>query len=262
MAYIRSRWLSLDERYIIEKKYHSWKCQAKKENRQRLPKEKITSTWQMKINARHRIEKFVRLALDNFRVGDSYLTATFSQDMDPEEVKKEVEKFKRRLRRIFKKRGQEFKHISVIENNGTHRGRPHVHLLVPAIGAQDIAAVEEAWPHGHVKFAMYKGKLSDAQKLMAYFCKEEVNRLTGSGRVMTSKNLVRNPPSRKVVSRSDTYRDVIKPPKGYEVVESLTRVTYTRDGYPLQIAVYERKDTGGNKSGARDGCGTVGKAAR
>lgn len=249
MSYMKSKWVSRDKKYIIEKKYHTWRYHSEKSKREkRSPKEKVTSEKQEKRNRELRKEKLIMLALDNFHMGDSYLTLTCRDRLPPEVLKAEFEKFKRKLRTIFRKRGKELKYISVLENAAKgKRGRPHGHILVPGIPQEDMAAVIAAWPHGHVKFSVYKGALSDATNLMSYFVKEEIDRETGSGRVMPSRNLIRRKPKKETVTRADSYRDNMKPPKGYHLLPHLSCNTFTEDGYPLQIAYFERDEQFGKR---------------
>ena len=60
------------------------------------------------------------------------------------------------------------------------------------------------------------------------------------GRLQTSHNLIRRPPKKTRVARSEAYRTDVKPPKGYRTVEAYTYRGYTADGYPIQHLVYER----------------------
>ena len=240
--YMRSRWGSLDGRYIIEKKYHSLRAMplSPKQKEKRAPRQKETPLSQEKINKKYRAEKFTRLCLDNFAAGDSYLTLTYAEKpADPEQVKRDFEAFKKRLRRIFHRGKKELKYISVLENLKS-KGRPHAHILIPALSVEEMQKVQAAWPEGKVRIEIYQGGMMDAKKLMEYFTKEDVDAETGSGRVMSSRNLIRREPKKTCVTRAETYRDEIIPPPGYAVIKPLSYCGRTEEGYPLQVAVYER----------------------
>ena len=243
MSYIHSQWTSSNRRYIIEKKYHAWRYMphtpAIKEKR--APKSIPTNMTQERINQRRRAERTMRLVLDNFEAGDSYLTLTFCDRPQPDEVKDALAKFKRDLRTIFQKSGKTLKYISVIENMRS-RGRPHVHLLIPALTSEEMKKAIKKWKLGRVKIETYQGGALDARKLADYFEKEEIDPTTGSGRVMPSRNLTRTEPKKKVISKSETYRDKIQAPPGYKVIDILSVNIWTDEGYPIQIAVYERID--------------------
>ena len=151
--YMRSRWGSLDGRYVIEKKYHSLRAMplSPKQKEKRAPRQKETPLSQEKINKKYRAEKFTRLCLDNFTAGDSYLTLTYAEKpARPEQVKKDFEAFKKKLRRIFHRGGKELKYISVLENLKS-KGRPHAHILIPALSVEEMQKVQAAWPAGKVR---------------------------------------------------------------------------------------------------------------
>ena len=251
--YMRSRWGSLDGRYIIEKKYHSLRAMplSPKQKEKRAPRQKETPLSQEKINKKYRAEKFTRLCLDNFAAGDSYLTLTYAEKpAGPEQVKKDFEAFKKKLRRIFHRGGKELKYISVLENLKS-KGRPHAHILIPALSVEEMQKVQAAWPEGKVRIEIYQGGMMDAKKLMEYFTKEDVDKETGSGRVMPSRNLIRREPKKTCVTRAATYRDEIVPPPGYAVIKPLSYCGRTEEGYPLQVAVFERLPETPRKGGER-----------
>lgn len=91
----------------------------------------------------------------------------------------------------------------------------------------------------------------DAKKLMEYFTKEDVDKETGSGRVISSRNLIRREPKKTCVTRAETYRDEIVPPPGYAVIKPLSYCGRTEEGYPLQVAVFERLPETPRKGGER-----------
>lgn len=242
MSYMRSRWVSRDGRFAIEKRYHSYKAMAllPKNKEARARKEQETNLTQAKVNRKMREERLMLLCLDNFQSGDSYLTLTYrEQPESAEEVRADFERWKRRVRTICRRHGVEMKYISVLEN--LSHGRPHGHVLLPELPKEAREAVVAAWPHGRVKVEVYQGALEDAKKLMAYFVKEDVDRETGSGRVMTSRNLVRRAPVKVRISRADTYREEIVPPKGYEVVQAFSYHAHTQEGFPLSVGFFERR---------------------
>ena len=244
MPYVRTWWTTSNQKFIIEKKYHTWKytphSPAIKERR--APKEIPTNITQERINQRKRAERVMRLILDNFDTGDSYLTLTFSDRPEsPEAVRKFFGDFKRDLRRIFQKSGKVLKYISVIENLRS-RGRPHAHILVPGLSPEEMKKAAKKWKHGRVKIETYQGGAMDAKRLADYFEKEEIDPATGSGRVMPSRNLKRREPKKEIITRAETYRSKITAPHGYQVVDLLSVNIRTDEGYPIQIAVYERVD--------------------
>lgn len=280
MSYMRMRWVSRDGRVAVERRYHSARAMAllPKNKERRARKEAETCLTQEKVNARLREERLVFLCLDNFVLGDHYLTLTYRSKAEgggdvPEaaQVRADFERWKRRVRSIYRREGVPMKYVSVLERIGGG-GRPHGHVLLPELSHAALKEVIAAWPHGRVKVETYQGELEDAKKLMAYFVKEGVDKETGSGRVMTSRNLVRREPERVRVSRSDTYRDELVPPPGYDVVKAYTREGFTSHGYAFSTGFFVRRESAGKifawgglehgrvrdgASGARDGRGVV-----
>jgi hypothetical protein len=208
----------------------------------RAPRTNQTSESQEEINRKRRAEKLAMDIADNFRPGDWYLTLTYGGGPGPdrEKVPDDIEKFVGKLRRRFKRAGVEFRWIRVVENLAG-RGRPHAHLLIPAEFAEFAELqqiIAQIWPHGHAKIEPFGGRMMDAVQMASYFSKEKVS--GGSGRISSSRNLVRRKPTKKRIGRAETYRDEIKPPAGYEVIKALSYNGWTRDGYPCQRIVCEK----------------------
>ena len=243
MAYIHSHWTSKNGNFMIDKKYHSWRFMPKAPavREQRQPKRWETPIAQEKINQKRRIEETTRLMMDNFHPGDTYFTLTFREKFPAKEIKRLVEKFKRQIRDRLKRHGTAFKYLSVIENMGlSAKGRPHAHILTNQLTEEELQFAISIWKMGRVKVERYGGTAMDAAKLSEYFCKEEIDKETGSGRIALSQNLLRREPVKTIVTRSETYREEIRAPKGYRVVEALSYNVRTEEGYPIQVAVFER----------------------
>ena len=245
MSYMMSRWVSLDGRYAIEKKYHSRRAVAAmpKNKEKRAKKSQETTLTQAKVNKRIREERYMLLALDNFKLGDIYLTLTYANDDgEPgpaEKVREDFEKWKRRARAIYRKSGLEMKYMSVLENL-VGNGRAHAHVLMPALPDKALRDVIAAWEKGRVRVEIYQGELRDAKKLMQYFVKEEIDKATGNGRLMASRNLVRREPVKVRVTRADTWYDGARVPRGYMPIKEFSRSDFTRDNFPIQINYFER----------------------
>lgn len=246
MSYWRSLWKSHDKQFIIEKKYHSQRVlpTETKVREKRGPRQNITTEQQAEINRRHREEKYARLIMDNFETGDWYLTLTFAERPDSSWAQKEIKNFMDRLHRRYNKLAVPFRWLRVIENI-TGRGRIHAHMLIGQDFLQSFGALQKLmqklWPHGHVKIEPFGGQVMDAARMAAYFTKSQI--LDREGRISHSRNLRMTAPKKKIIKRAETYRDEIKAPKGYHVVEPLSYSFYTADGYPCLRAVYEKDDT-------------------
>lgn len=274
MGYWRKRWKSRDGKVLIVDKYHSQKVQPKNPliREKRRKRTGVSTPTQEQVNLRHRVDRLARLLLDNFTVGDWWVTFKLAEPVDAKTFRREYEKMIRRTRDAYRKGGHELKYIAVLENL-SGRGRMHGHIIVNNISA--FAGVKklmrEAWQLGDCHIKPYGGEVMDAQRMASYMCKEDVigkairerKKLMAAGRngqkvdgrqikkldriitsersrICPSTNLVRTKPKKEVVSRAETYREEIRAPRGYHVVKELSYNGWTVDGYPYQHAVYER----------------------
>ena len=239
MAYMRSSWMSHDGRFRIEKRYFSHRAvpSSPEVREQRARKQNMTRAAQAEVNRRLRAEKLSRLLLDNFTSGDWYFTLTLAEVMDAAALQEAFAQFKRRVRAIYRKAGVPARYISVLENL-SGGGRPHGHILLPALRKAELEEIKALWPHGNVEVKLYGGHVRDAERLADYFTKEKI--AARSGRIQPSRNLIRTEPKRARVSRSEVFKREIAAPKGYCLLKDLSYSTFTAEGYPLVIAFFER----------------------
>lgn len=273
MGYWRKRWKSQDGKVLIVDKYHSQKMQPRNPlvREKRRKRSGVSTPTQEQVNLRHRVDRLARLLLDNFTVGDWWITFKLADTVDAKTFRREYEKMIRRMRGEYRKGGHELKYIAVLENL-TGRGRMHGHIIVNNISA--FAGLKKlmqtAWQLGDCNIKPYGGDATDAQRLASYMCKEDtigkairerkklmaaarngrkvdgrqikkLDRIISErSRICPSTNLVRTKPKKEVVSRAETYREEIRAPRGYHVVKELSYNGWTVDGYPYQHAVYER----------------------
>ncbi|MCR5176643.1 MAG: hypothetical protein K6C05_07295 [Anaerovibrio sp.] len=176
--------------------------------------------------------------MDNFKTGDCYLTCTYREKPDTvEQIKKDWAKFKRKLKNIYQKMGQEYKFIGILENlfGG---GRPHGHILIPEMVTEAIRKIKKIWPHGNVEMKTYGGEPIDAHRLAKYFTKDSV--FKNASAIQSSRNLIRSETKKEMVIRSETYMDSMKAPAGYHIVKELSYQGYTEEGYPMTKIFLER----------------------
>lgn len=273
MGYWKKSWKSRDGSVQIVDKYHSRKMQPRNPlvREKRRKRTGVSTPTQEQVNLRHRVDRLARLLLDNFTVGDWWVTFKLAEPVDAKTFRREYERMIRRMRDAYRKGGHELKYIAVLENL-SGRGRMHGHIIVNNISA--FAGVKKlmraAWQLGDCHIKPYGGDAMDAQRLASYMCKEDtigkairerkklmaaarkgqkadgrrvkkLDRIIGErSRICPSTNLVRTKPKKEVVSRAETYREEICAPRGYHVVKALSYNGWTVDGYPYQHAVYER----------------------
>lgn len=131
-----------------------------------------TKPAQKLINQKNSIKTLEYLILENFHKDDIRLDLTFSGIEPTAEVaKKEIDKFLRKLRKLYRSNDSELKWIGVFEYEGH---RIHFHLLINNIGLtrKDYQAI---WKHGkinHKCFQYYDGGPDDAHNIANYFVKE------------------------------------------------------------------------------------------
>lgn len=238
MGYMKRTKKTKDKRVIEENLYYAYRAlpESKTKREQRAKKVNQTTEQQKEINRRRATDVLAMLMANNFKTGDWYLTMTaFGKKPTGQEAKKALDNFIGNLRRYYKKKGKELKYIAVLENL-TGKGRPHGHMLINALTAEDMEVIKKYWTLGRVKIEFFGGDIDDCTDLAAYFKKEDVEE--HSGRVRTSKNLIRPAEKKIKVTRSECYSTRIIPPKGYHVHKRLTYQGYTKDGYPCQHIVF------------------------
>lgn len=276
MPYMERSWISKNQKFMIKEKYHSMKVMPQNSVIREKRKKRCgsTSVSQEQINLRHRVKELTRLIMDNFEGGDWWLTFQLEEKVSIKEFNKAYQQMMKKLREFSVKHGRTLKYIAVKENlyGG---GRMHGHMLIPGwMKFSELKKVlKKAWKLGNTFVKPFAGEAMDARRLAGYMCKEDpVNvaieeraRLMAAGEatgefdkkaiaklereikktrsvLCPSKNLTRTKPVKKKITKSETYRDEIKPPKGYQVVKELSYNGWTQDGYPYQHAVFERSD--------------------
>ena len=272
MGYWKKSWKSRDGSVQIVDKYHSQKMQPRNPliREKRRKRTGVSTPKQEQVNLRHRVDRLARLLLDNFTVGDWWITFKLADAVDEKTFRREYERMIRRMRDAYRKGGHELKYIAVLENL-SGRGRMHGHIIVNNVSvfSQLKKLMRTAWQLGDCHIKPYGGEAMDAQRLASYMCKEDVigkairerKKLMAAGRngqkvdgrqlkkldriitsersrICPSTNLVRTKPKKEVVSRAETYREEIRAPRGYHVVKELSYNGWTVDGYPYQHAVY------------------------
>lgn len=217
------------------KKYHTARLGGKKT---RAPNEKRTEAAAQKINARRAKEKLYRLLVTNFHRDDYRVDLTYGDPLpEPEEAVKRIRKFIRKLRDLYRKKGEELKYIYVTEYVGH---RIHHHLIlnrVEGIGRKEIGAI---WPYAKLNyrsFRLFDGEASDCAALADYFIKETATAIRREDAVQklrwcSSKNL-KKPDVKYTTIYSRNWTKKPKPPKGYQITD--VEDGYTADGYPYQF---------------------------
>ena len=209
-------------------KYHTYRHQSK--GRHRGKGNGFTPLAMQKNNRRYSENKLRWKINANFKEGDMLITLTYRKEDRPENIsaaKKELAKFLRKARALYKKSGSELKFISVTEQGS--KGAVHHHLIINSIGIGANTLVRE-WKHGHpgIKYLDNSGNYG---RVAGYLIKELEN--AKSSGYSCSRNLIEPEIHTEIIKRSDTWTDKPKALKGYQITgEVETGVTAT--GYMYQ----------------------------
>lgn len=183
---------------------------------------KTTETQKKHNNRRSKLNLF-RLICANYKADDLYLTLTYRGKEPPENTREQIEKFLRDLRRLYRKHGMPLKYIITTET-----GRIHHHLLINNIGLS-IKQIKQLWNAGFSKVQLFGGEKEDCERLANYMDKSEKKHRKRNW--SSSQNLIHPKPVKTVVPAS-TWREPIKPPKGYYLDKDSERRGETALGYP------------------------------
>lgn len=214
----------------VEVEYY-YTSRYNKKGQKRADKVKPTPEAQAKVNKRQ-AERKLRLLLNaNYGYGDyhvvlDYIRKPDTPDRTREQMKEDIAKFLRELRKLYKKAGKELKYIHVMEIG--KKGARHHHLVINKL---DTELLQQAWYkayEGHNRVKVFplddSGNYAD---LAAYLIKytdshrtEEEGALMGK-RYNCSKNLVRPEAEYEIVTSRAFYRASQEPkaPKGYYVLK-------------------------------------------
>lgn len=195
--------------------YYSARSDAKGGSRRQ--KENKTSEAQKKVNSRQSIKKLTWLLNENFDGSSIYVTWSYEKDKRPagkDELRADVDKLLRDIRKTYRKNGKEAKYVWVAERG--ERGAAHIHMVLNEI---EIAKLKTLWKKGWIDIK----PLDDSgqyRKLAEYFVKysEKTMKTTegfGGRRYNSSRNLRIPQPTRRTCSSRNQYRHTIEIPQGF-----------------------------------------------
>lgn len=218
---------------IIIKKYHT--SRLGKKGIQRGPKIEKTKEAQQKVNERRAIERLTWIIDENFQGGDMHISPTYPRGKCPplDIARKQLEKFHRAMRALYKSKALEYKYVLATEKT---RANMHHHMVVPHI---DLLEIQKLWPHGKVILNRYLDDSGDYEKLAAYIIKETAETYkSGKGlykkRWNQSANM-REPHVETEIIKSGTWTKTPRARKGYYIREKeVTNGTHEITGFPYQ----------------------------
>lgn len=215
MSYIES--VCVAGKTIEIERYYS--SRYGKRNQSRSERVEPTKEEQKRINTKMAEKKLRRLMNANFEGGDYHLVLTYRKargepPREKAQMKEDIAKFLRTLRKYYKSEGKELKYIHVMEIGS--KGARHHHLVINKI---DTSIIQKCWPHGRINI----NPLDDTgqySKLAAYFIKYS-SRTIGTEeelqgkRWASSRNLIHPQPAKKIISERSWYRSEAKVPAKY-----------------------------------------------
>ena len=176
-------------------------------------------------------ERDIRWLLkENFDEHDYWATLTYrkgERPVDMDQAKEQVQKFLRKMREQYRKKGSPFRYIAVIEVGS--KGGMHCHIVMNRIEGGDVL-VAKHWPYGHAAFSLLYLE-GGFRKLANYIAKQAD---TGKKWYSRSRNL-QKPKIKKEVMKRKTFTKKPYVPKGYYLEkESLYFGTNPVTGHPYR----------------------------
>ncbi len=196
---------------------------------QRAANRKPTREEQRAINNRQAEKKLRRILNANFSPGDYHLVLSYRKEKDslpraPEEMKEDIRKFLRSIRKEYKACGMELKYIHVPETGP--KGARHHHLVLNRI---DTEVFRRYWTLGFI----HVNPLDDTynyRQLAAYLIKYSCRtigteeQLNGK-RWNASRNLIHPEPVKKVITNREWFRNEAKIPGKYKKDYKIDKTT-------------------------------------
>lgn len=197
--------------------YYSTRADTKEGSRRK--KENKTSEAQKKVNSRQAVKKLTWILNDNFDGSSLYVTWSYEKEKRPEgkeELKADVDKLLRQLRKIYKQEGRILKYVWVAERG--ERGAAHIHMVINEISTKKL---KSCWSKGFITIKPMDDSGQYA-KLASYFVKYSEKTMKtcegfGGKRYNSSKNLSIPEPEKKTVSSRNAFNHNIQVPSGWYV---------------------------------------------
>ncbi len=189
----------------------------------RRSKANPTSDVQQRLNVHNSQRKLTRLIHTNFTKKDCALHLTYRDDCLPqteEEAKRDGQNFLRRIGRVYKALGIEFKYVWVCER-GKRSDRIHHHLIIS--GGVDRDIIETKWQKGYANTKRLQFDEGGIVGLAHYMTKQPLFFKHWS----TSRNL------KKPDEFTDDYRLSAKKVNELVTYQSPEQFTKLYDGYSL-----------------------------
>lgn len=184
-----------------------------------------------RVNERHAETNLRRLINTNYKCGDIHLVLTYrkGERPTPEQARRDLELFLKRLRRYYKKKNEELKYISVTEYANA---AIHHHLIINSMDTRDLI---ELWPHGQPR-PTYLDNTGQYGQLASYLIKETSKTYkteNGSGKRWSASKNLKKPKIIKTIVKANSWREIPKATEGYCLeINSIDSDIDEVSGYP------------------------------
>lgn len=198
--------------------------------------EKVKSLEKKKKDALDNKFKLRRIINCNYNEKSSFLTLTFRNHYNEEDVEKansELGKFRKRLGRYFKSKELELKYLTTWEL--TEKGRIHYHLILFDVPYLDRKKLESLWGQGFIDIKHIRDNIDNvALYISKYFTKDIEKKAKYKKSFFYSQNLKKPVVSKKLLT-VDELNDIIVDDE---------KITYQKE---FESAVYLARDENGNE---------------
>ena len=202
-----------------------------------------------KANMKQAAKRLARLINANFRPGDVHVTLTYRKENrpDPQEAQKNLEDFRKAMRKKYRKAGKELRWIAVTEYKST---AIHHHMIINNINDGVFTTMDyirELWKgRGSPKFVQLYDDAEYTQ-LADYLIKETEKTFRDPDspvkqRYSCSRNLVQPKVTRKDKQIKGDWEQDPKPRKGYYIVKDSLYNGVDKLGYPYQSYIMVKLD--------------------
>ncbi len=220
---------------IEVKRYHTGRARPRGEPRQKRCSE--TSFSQEEVNRKNAEDMLRWLLNTNFGYGDYHIVLNYQREpCDPyrtfDEMRCDVSRFIRNLKRRYLNEGKEMKYVYVIEVG--EKSSRHTHIVLNGIS---IKLIQDCWQYGRITCTPLD-RSGDYRRLANYLMKYSDKTFRNVGAAMKtrysrSRNLQLPKIKKTLVKKASTYRKEPVAKKGYEIITDTVEHGVDMFGYPF-----------------------------
>lgn len=189
-----------------------------KTNKQRKPRMNPTPEAVAKVNAMNRIRDLTAKLNANFRPGDLWITLSYPEKVPMEEAMRNLERFKRNLRGMCRRRGIPFRLIEAT-GIGKVKGKPHHHIVLNQEITRDM--ILKQWPEAqvHMNVLWKDGNYSRVAKYMLLNATQSKDARGKNSRGFRCSRSIVTPPTREESMKRELVADPddLEPRTGYYI---------------------------------------------